>query len=214
MFRNNEKFRDEERNEKMKVDEIFERATIRGIADYLLFGVGPDEDGRSYEERLEEPFMRFEEAVAKYDESPTCELLDLTNEISSETASVYTEIGLQVGILLMKNVIENMGAGKDNPIPALESGKDKFNANETLLEGMYKERMEKALKEVLQKDKRYQKISEETRHKIEDIDKLGLDKEEWLTIDRALSATNERCAEYGRVSYRQGFFDAVRLLKK
>lgn len=28
----------------MFVDKIFERATIRGIADYLLFGIGLDKD--------------------------------------------------------------------------------------------------------------------------------------------------------------------------
>ena len=50
----------------MYVDKVFERATIRGIADYLLFGLGPDEDDRSYEERLDEPYMRFEKAVEKY----------------------------------------------------------------------------------------------------------------------------------------------------
>lgn len=47
------------------IKKIFERATIRGIADYLLFGSGPEEDNRSYEERLEEPYLRFEKAVAK-----------------------------------------------------------------------------------------------------------------------------------------------------
>ncbi|WP_270645481.1 hypothetical protein [Merdimonas faecis] len=193
---------------------IFERATIRGIADYLLFGLGPDEDNRGYEERLEEPYMRFEKAVAKYDKNPNSELLELSNEITSETASVYTEIGLQVGMLLMKDMIKNISIKKETPIPDFENGKDEFNANATLLEGMYKERVESALEEVLQKDERYQKISKETRRKIEEIDKLGLGKEEWLIIDRALSATNERCAEYGRVSYRQGFLDAVRLLKR
>lgn len=74
-------FRNEERmGIRMYIDKIFERATIKGIADYLLFGIGPDEDNRSYEERLEEPFRRFEKAVAKYDKSPTSELLDLSNE--------------------------------------------------------------------------------------------------------------------------------------
>lgn len=92
----------------MNVDKIFERATIRGVADYLLFGLGPDEDDRSYEERLDEIYMRFEKAVGKYDENPTSELLDLCNELSSETASVYTEIGLQAGILLMMDIIRNM----------------------------------------------------------------------------------------------------------
>ena len=72
----------------MYIEKIFERATIRGIADYLLFGSGPDQDNRSYEERLEEPYLRFEKAVAKYDKNPTSELLDLSNEVTSETASV------------------------------------------------------------------------------------------------------------------------------
>ena len=92
----------------MNVDKICERATIRGVADYLLFGLGPDEDDRSYEERLDEIYMRFEKTVGKYDENPTSELLDLCNELSSETASVYTEIGLQAGILLMMDMIRNM----------------------------------------------------------------------------------------------------------
>lgn len=98
----------------MHVDKIFERATIRGVADYLLFGLGPDEDDRSYEERLDEIYMRFEKAVGKYDKNPTSELLDLCNELSSETASVYTEIGLQAGILLMMDMIGNMNQEKEN----------------------------------------------------------------------------------------------------
>ena len=98
----------------MNVDKIFERATIRGVADYLLFGLGPDEDDRGYEERLDEFYMRFEKAVGKYDKNPTSELLDLCNELSSETASVYTEIGLQAGILLMMDMIGNMNQEKEN----------------------------------------------------------------------------------------------------
>ena len=98
----------------MNVDKIFERATIRGVADYLLFGLGPDKDDRSYEERLDEIYMRFEKAVGKYDKNPTSELLDLCNELSSETASVYTEIGLQAGILLMMDMIVNMNQEKEN----------------------------------------------------------------------------------------------------
>ena len=97
----------------MFADKIFERATIRGIADYLLFGLGPDEDDRSYEERLDEPYMRFEKAVEKYDKSKTSELLDLCNEVSSETASVYMEIGLQAGILLMMDMMRNINEKKE-----------------------------------------------------------------------------------------------------
>ena len=117
MFRNNEMFRNEERmGIRMYIDKIFERATIKGIADYLLFGIGPDEDNRSYEERLEEPFRRFEKAVAKYDKSPTSELLDLSNEsneVTSEVASVYMEIGMQVGVKLMMEVMGNVNREMD-----------------------------------------------------------------------------------------------------
>ena len=98
--------------QRMYVDKIFERATIRGIADYLLFGLGPDEDDRSYEERLDEPYMRFEKAVEKYDKCKTADLLDLCNEVSSETASVYMEIGLQAGILLMTDIMRNASREK------------------------------------------------------------------------------------------------------
>lgn len=70
MLRNREIFCYTERiDQKMFVDKMFERATIRGIEDYLLFGLRPDEDDRSYEERLDEPYMRFEKAVEKYDKS-------------------------------------------------------------------------------------------------------------------------------------------------
>lgn len=94
MFRNNEKFRDKEKiGVRMYIDKRFEGTTIKGIVDYLLFGIGPDKDNRSYEERLEEPFRRFEKAVAKYDKSLTSELLDLSNEVTS----VYMEIRMQVG---------------------------------------------------------------------------------------------------------------------
>ena len=82
----------------------------------MLFGIGPDEDNRSYEERLEEPFRRFEKAVANYDKSPTSELLDLSNEVTSEVASVYMEIGMQVGMKLMIDVMKNMSAENIHPM--------------------------------------------------------------------------------------------------
>lgn len=49
------------------IHKIFEKATIRSVVDYLLFGLGPDEDTRDYEERLDELYNKFEEAVRKYD---------------------------------------------------------------------------------------------------------------------------------------------------
>ena len=104
----------EERKEMSQIKGIFERATIRGIADYLLFGIGPDKEERDYEERMDEIYQRLETTVAKYDPNPNSELLDLCNELTSETASVYMEIGLQVGILLMQEIKKNKDRGNLN----------------------------------------------------------------------------------------------------
>ena len=195
------------------IDQIFEKASIRGIVDYLLFGIGPNEDNRSYEERLEEPYARFEKEVAKHDTSPSSKLLDLSNEITSETASVYTEICLQIAMVLMKDVIKNISGDTHDTLERITPESSVFNTNTTILEGMYKERVERALKEVLEKDEKYCRVNEETNQKIKDIDQIELTKEEWEIIDTALSAVNARSAEYGRVAYQQGFLDAVSLLR-
>lgn len=196
------------------IDQIFERATIRGIVDYLLFGIGPNADNRSYEERLEEPYARFEKEVAKHDPSPSSKLLDLSNELTSETASVYTEIGLQIAMVLMKDVIKNISEDTHDTLERITPESSAFNTNTTILEGMYKERVERALKEVLKKDEKYCRVNEETKQKIKDIDQIELTKDEWEIIDTALSAVNARSVEYGRVAYQQGFLDAVSLLRK
>lgn len=91
------------------INEIFEKVSIRGIADYLLFGIAPDKDTRDYKARIEEISAEYDEVVAKYDKSATSELLDKANAMTCEVASVYTEIGLQAGILLMKDMLENLG---------------------------------------------------------------------------------------------------------
>lgn len=88
---------------------IFQRATIRGITDYLLFGHGPDADARSYEERLDESYLKFEKVVFEYDTDIHSNLLSVANDMTCETATVYTEIGLQAGILLMRELIQNVG---------------------------------------------------------------------------------------------------------
>ena len=196
------------------IDQIFERATIRGIVDYLLFGIGPNADNRSYEERLEEPYARFEKEVAKHDPSPSSKLLDLSNELTSETASVYTEIGLQIAMVLMKDVIKNINGDTHDTLERIIPESSAFNTNSTILEGMYKERVERALKEVLKKDEKYCRVNEETKQKINDMDQIELTKDEWEIIDTALSAVNARSAEYGRVAYQQGCLDAVSLLRK
>lgn len=83
-----------------------------------------------------------------------------------------------------------------------------------LLHERYEERINNALEEMVRKDKKYQRLNRKTRKKIREIEKIELNKEEWLIIDNALSAVNERSAEYGRIAYSQGFMDALSLFKR
>jgi len=195
-------------------DKIFERATIRGIADYLLYGLAPREDDRSYEERLDEPYERFEKAVAKYDKNLDSELLDLSNEVTNETACVYTEIGIQAGMLIAADMLKNISMKKCEKDTKNKENEIVNKANELLIESLYTEWLERTTQEDLREDKRYREIDEETKQKIKDIDNIELKQGEWETIDRALSCINERSAEYGRLAYQQGFRDAMNLTKK
>lgn len=156
------------------------------------------EEYRDYEERLEEPYKRFEKILAQYDKEEYSELLELSNEITSQTASVYMEIGLQVGVLLMKDMIANMSSDVGSELWTMK--KQLHESGKEILEILYKERMEKSLQEVMKKDKQYQKVNCETRRKIKEIDKTELSKEIWEVVDEALSAMNERSSEYGTIN--------------
>lgn len=46
--------------------------------------------------------------MVRYDGESSSGLLDLANAMTCEVASVYMEIGLQAGILLMKDLIQNL----------------------------------------------------------------------------------------------------------
>lgn len=91
-------------------DQIFKRATISGIVDYLLYGDVPEQKTLNYEERLSESYRKFEKIVLQYAEENHEELLDSANDMTSEVANVYMEIGLQTGILLLKDMLENVSA--------------------------------------------------------------------------------------------------------
>lgn len=186
------------------IHEIFKKATIRSVADYLLFGLGPDEDTMDYEERLDELYNKFEEAVRKYDSNPTSELLDLSNELTSETASVYTEIGLQLGMLLfldMTNNYRQVGemAGK------IDGKEDRAKS---ILNKLYQIQQVSDLQETLIKDKEYQKAEQEIKEstaKLKSILPDGIMQDLFEKIENKVRM-------YGKAAYEQGFHDAVHVL--
>ena len=87
-------------------EKIFERATVKGIADYLLYGMVPDRDDRNYEARLDDADLAYEKVAKQYDEDGASVLLSAANELANEHASVYMELGLQAGFLLIADLFQ------------------------------------------------------------------------------------------------------------
>ena len=190
------------------IHKIFEKATIRSVVDYLLFGLGPDKDTRDYEERLDELYNKFEEAVRKYDSNPTSELLDLSNEITSETASVYTEIGLQLGVLLVLDVVTNLRREKDLKRCNMTMG----NEDENLISKFYEMQEATYLQETLMKDKEYQKAEHdiiESTKKLKTV--LSYDGDSDI-VQELLEKLDNKIRMHGKVTYIQGFHDAIHIL--
>lgn len=186
------------------IHKIFEKATIRSIADYLLFGLGPDEDTRDYEERLDELYNKFEEEVRKYDSNPTSELLDLSNELTSETASVYTEIGLQLGMLLFLDMTNNYRQVRE--MAGKIAGKE--DRAKSILNKLYQIQQVSDLQETLINDKEYQKAEQEIKEsaaKLKSILPDGIMQDLFEKIEN-------KARMYGKAAYEQGFHDAVHVL--
>lgn len=92
-------------------EDIFKRATVRGLSQYLLFGETPTEENRDYTTRIDDAHVRFKKAL---DQSniDTSHLLDLADEMVGENIDVFMEIGIQAGFLLMLDILQNINSEK------------------------------------------------------------------------------------------------------
>lgn len=86
--------------------------------------------------------------------------------------------------------------------------------NESLLQKLFDIRLKCDLTKALQDDKEYQLASNHLEKKINKVEKIKLSRKQWKAIDKALSASNHCCTEYGRVAYHQGFLDAIKLISE
>ncbi len=87
---------------------IFEKATVRGLADYLIYGLPPERDERDYNARLDETYDKFEKIALKYNPDGASDLLSTANDMACENACVYLEIGIQAGFLLIADMMKNI----------------------------------------------------------------------------------------------------------
>lgn len=86
----------------------------------------------------------------------------------------------------------------------------KFN----LLNYLWGERIHGALEASLQQDEDFQKATRISNSEQDNLDMIGLSSEQTKAVNRAISASNAAGAEYGRVAYRQGFSDSLKLLSE
>lgn len=81
-----------------------------------------------------------------------------------------------------------------------------------LLDRIASQRMGRDIDRVLRKDREYRDAVKQQDIAFDELKKLGLDKVQRLTIDRAISADNQCGAVYGAVAYRLGMKDGIRLM--
>ncbi len=70
------------------------------------------------------------------------------------------------------------------------------------------------INKILLGDEEYIKIQKEIDELIKQYKQLGLTKEQYLAVDRLVSAHTASGACYGRMTYRKGFHDCVTLLRE
>lgn len=83
-----------------------------------------------------------------------------------------------------------------------------------LLNYLWGERMHGALETSLQQDEDFQKATQMSNSEQDNLDKISLSSEQTKAVDKVISANNAVGAEYGRVAYRQGFSDSLKLLSE
>jgi len=116
-----------------------------------------------------------------------------------KVTEMFTKIKLENDILpiLVELVKEGLGEGQDQ---------------KSVLEEFLNTRMTAVLEEGISKNTQYQNTGKEINRKIEKINEIKLNRMQWMVVDEALSACNQRSSIYSRAAYRQGFMDAVNLL--
>lgn len=145
--------------------------------------------------------------------------MDRLDNLFWESTVSYDSIYFDAGILLEVQLFkENEWEGTRYRKKELPWGHENESCitgeQSSVLKLLIETRIEAVLGEGILRDDNYRKINTETRRKIKKIEDIGLSREQWLVVDDALSACNNRSFLYGKTAYYQGFEDAVCLLRE
>lgn len=197
-------------------EEIFKRASIRGVADYLLFGFAPNEDTRDYKTRLDDTYEEFEKLALQCEKEKQFELLNLANAMSSEAASVYTEIGIQVGIMLMGDMAQKTGKVSKRVVfhHNMKSGGKRMGKIKELLKLAADSMKNRTLYELLENDTEYQKRFKEEKEALKAVEELELSEEQRDIVDTLIARKDEAEYDYHVNTYMAGMLDAYEILKQ
>lgn len=197
-------------------EEIFKRASIRGVADYLLFGLAPNEDTRDYETRLDNTYEEFEKLALQCEKEKQFDLLNLANAMSSEVASIYTEIGLQAGIMLMADMAQNTGKVNKGVVfqHNIKSGEKRMREIKELLKLAADSMKNRTLYELLENDTEYQKRLKEEKEALKAVEELELSEEQRDIVDTLIARKDEAEYDYHVNIYMAGMLDAYEILKQ
>lgn len=86
--------------------------------------------------------------------------------------------------------------------------------DENLLDILAEKRIHKGLENVLNNNELYQSAQKEVDEAINELEKVGLSREQNKVVDKAISATNASGAAYGATAYKQGLYDGIRLMSE
>lgn len=87
-------------------------------------------------------------------------------------------------------------------------------AEDNLIDLLTKVRINNALEDELRVASCYLEALNEQRKACDKLDKMKLSKKQMRAVDRAISAANAVGAAYGRVAYKQGFQDGIKLISE
>ena len=84
----------------------------------------------------------------------------------------------------------------------------------SLLDLLVRLRTYKVLDRAAEKNRYYRTTLKEQDKAYDELDKAGLSREQKRIVDKALSALNANGAAYGKVAYRLGLRDGIRLMSE
>ena len=200
--------------------EIMKKISLENLMSYLIYGMDSSrENFESYGDKIEKSFeVLFEKLEQLYDGADRNDnrLFDAVSDFAILHDDIYFEVGVIIGTELFK-VLENSYRKHENgDIERIlrSSNRLKKKSEQTVMQQIIQGRMDSALEEALRKERAYQDLNRSVGEKLKDLDKSELTSEQWELIDEALTKSNERSCEYGRMAYQQGLLDTTKLLER